>query len=258
MAGSLARGARERAKAIQEEFEHAAQEQIKLALLTAGLPVNKRLSVDQSMRALARPIGYRGERLASWILDGEFVSVRRANRVRHTKAQTTTPKEGTMAKVKIKSSSKAAGAKKGGTAAKKGGVKKAAGAVKAAKANGGNRRTAADIDKLVPQFKKHLTGGGTMKALKAEHGFSSDVPIREALARAGYDSKGKKLSLDEITGSGKKLATAVAKERRNGEAWYILALRTDKTEAELKKLLAEHGFNDEASGRSYAKAAGGR
>jgi hypothetical protein len=245
-------------KAIAREFERAARDQIRNALRRAGLSINKKLSTEQSTRALVYPRGLRGERLADWILVGEVVSVRRATRVRHTKSQSPNPpKEGTMAKVKIKSSSKAAGAKKGGTAVKKGtGAKKATGAVKAA--SSANRRSAADIDKLVPQFKKHLTGGGTMKALKAEHGFSSDVPIREALARAGFDSKGKKLSLEEIPGSGKKLATAVAKARREGEAWYILALRTGKTEAELKTLLGEHGFGDEASGRKYAMAAGGR
>lgn len=239
------REARERA--LVKEFEHAAKAQLKLGLLRAGLPVSTRLSTDQTMRALVWPRGLRGQRLANWILHGEPVTVRFGDRIAPDKAQSTTHKEGTMAtKVKVKSSAKkGAAAKKGGTAAKK---------ATPAKASNSTRRTAADIDKLVPKFKSHLTGGGTMKALKAEHGFSSDVPIREALARAGYDSKGKKLTIEEITGSGKKLATAVAKERRGGEAWYILALRTGKSESELKSLLAEHGFDEEASGRAYKSA----
>lgn len=153
-----------------------------------------------------------------------------------------------MAKVKVKSSAKkGAAAKKGGASAKK------ATAAKKSTSNS-TRRTAADIDKLVPAFKKHLTGGGTMKALKAEHGFSSDVPIREALARAGFDSKGKALNVEKITGSGASLAKKVAKARRDGDAWYILALRTGKTESELKALLSEHGHTEEASGRAYKSA----
>lgn len=247
-------------KKIREEFERGAREQIKLALLSAGLRINKKLSVEQSMRALARPMGLRGERLANWILEGEVVSVRRATSVRERKAQSPNPpKEGTMAKVKIKSSGKKrAAAKKGGATAAKKGATAAKRTAAAKSTNNSNRRTAADIDKLVPQFKKHLTGGGTMKALKAEHGFSSDVPIREALARAGFDSKGKKLNIEAITGGGASLAKKVAKARRDGDAWYILALRTGKTESELKALLSEHGHSEEASGRSYAKAAGGR
>lgn len=171
-----------------------------------------------------------------------------------------------MAKVRIKSSgSKKAAAKKSssGTAAKKNGAAKKSSAAKKSTntgtaASSSTRRSAEDVDKLVPKFKSHLTGGGTMKALKAEYGFSSDVPIREALARAGFDSKGKKLDVEPITGSGASLAKKVAKARRDGDAWYILALRTGKSESDLKALLGEHGHADEASGRSYKAAAGGR
>lgn len=108
-----------------------------------------------------------------------------------------------------------------------------------AKTNGGERtrRTADDVDKLVPQFVKHLKGGGTMRDLKTEHGFSDDGPIRQALARAGKDSKGNSLELPKVANTGKSVAAA----RKAGHAWYIIALALGKTETEVKDMAEKAG-----------------
>jgi hypothetical protein len=123
-----------------------------------------------------------------------------------------------------------------------------------AKSNGGKtRRTAEDVRKLVPQFKKHLQGGGKMKELKAEHGFSDDGPIRQALYLEGFDSKGNDLpagSHDKISATGKALATRLVKERGEGTPWYALAHRTGKSEAELRAIVEEAGG---PTGRVYRK-----
>lgn len=135
------------------------------------------------------------------------------------------------------------------------GAKPAAAKSKAtgAKATGSNgRRTAADVDKLVPAFVKHLKGGGTMRALKEEHGFSDDGPIRQALARKGYDSKGSKLALPDVTNTPKGVAAA----RKAGHAWYIIALALGKTEAEVKAMAEKAGVS--TSGRTYVGGGRGR
>ncbi len=120
--------------------------------------------------------------------------------------------------------------------------------------NGSTRvkRTDADIDKLVPQFRKHLQAGGTMRELKTEHGFSDDGPIRKALARAGYDSKGGKLELPKVAGTGKSIRAA----REAGHAWYTIALATGKTEAECKALAEQAGMN--VAGRVHVGGGRGR
>lgn len=131
------------------------------------------------------------------------------------------------------------------TGAKGPGGKKAGSPAAAAKANGGKkRRTAEDVRKLVPQFVKHLQGGGKMKELKAQHGFSDDGPIRQAMYLEGFDSKGNALPADrtgEIKATGAKLAQALIKARSEGVAWYELAHRTGKTEAELRTIVSEAG-----------------
>ena len=139
-------------------------------------------------------------------------------------------------------------------AAAKSSAKPAASKPKAAAAssNGRTRRTAEDVDKLVPEFVKHLKAGGTMRALKTEHGFSDDGPIRQALARKGYDSKGNKLELPAVTNTPKGVAAA----RKAGHAWYIIALALGKTESEVKEM-AEKGGAD-VSGRIHVGGARGR
>jgi hypothetical protein len=124
----------------------------------------------------------------------------------------------------------------------------------AAKASGNGRvkRTQEDVDKMVPAFRKHLQGGGTMRDLKTEYGFSDDGPIRQALARAGFDSKGNKLELPTVAGTGK----SIRKAREAGHAWYVIALATGKTEAEVKSLAEQAGMN--VAGRVHVGGGRGR
>jgi hypothetical protein len=125
----------------------------------------------------------------------------------------------------------------------------------AGSSNGKVRRTAEDIAALVPKFVAHLTDGGTMRALKQEHGFSDDGPIRAALYREGYDSKGNKHgetrgSIDAGKAAGKK--QLVALRANDGAAWFRLAFLADITEAEAKRIVEEAGG---PTGRVYVKTA---
>jgi hypothetical protein len=119
----------------------------------------------------------------------------------------TPKKEAEMAKVKTRKSSTKPAAK--------------------AETNGSTRRTREEIDALVPEFVAHLQGGGTMQDLKAEFGFSSGQPVRQALARNGYDSKGNALESDAINETGAKLKKVLIRERKAGESWYRLAIRVN-------------------------------
>ena len=112
------------------------------------------------------------------------------------------------------------------------------------------RRSAEEVDALVPAFVEHLTSGGTMRALKAEHGFSDDGPIRAALLRNGFDSKGNETEIAAIKSTGAALTKRLLAERNKGTAWYQLALATGKPEAELRKLVADAGGE---TGRIYIK-----
>jgi len=150
----------------------------------------------------------------------------------------------TIVKPKTKTAAKAKTAAKGKTATK------TTAKAKAAPSNG--RRTAADVDKLVPQFVKHLKAGGTMRALKEQFDFSDDGPIRQALARKGYDSKGQALELPSITNTPKGVAAA----RKAGVAWYLIALVLDKSEAEVKAMAEKSGAN--TAGRVYVGGGRGR
>jgi len=127
-------------------------------------------------------------------------------------------------------------------------------ATKAAKSTS-TRRSTEDIDALVPDIVAALQSGAKMNEVKERFGFSHGQPIRQALARNGYDSKGNSLSVTKITGSGKALADKVAKRRESGDSWYLLAQATGKTETELRALLEEHGHAALASGRTYRPAA---
>lgn len=132
------------------------------------------------------------------------------------------------------------------------GAKSSSGAAKAS-SNGSKRRTAEDVRKLVPQFVKHLTGGGKMKELKQTHGFSDDGPIRQALYLEGYDSKGNALADADrapIKATGANLAKRLIAEREQGTPWYALAYRTGKSEAELRQIVADAGG---PTGRVYRK-----
>jgi hypothetical protein len=142
--------------------------------------------------------------------------------------QSTTNQEGaTMAKVtRSKSSTKTAEKETKTTAAKSNGAS--------------TRRTAADWDSIVNEIRAKRQGGETMQALKKEYGVSSDVPLREALARAGFNSKGEALEYDDISGlSGAKLKARLVKERSEGTAWYMLALMTGQSESDLREVVGD-------------------
>lgn len=137
---------------------------------------------------------------------------------------------------------------------KKGAAKtaaKKAAAVKTTVSNG--RRAAENWDNLVDEIREARQSGTTMKDLKTQYGVSSDVPLREALARAGYDSKGDALEYDDISGlRGAPLKNRIVKERKEGTAWYLLALMTGKSESELRSLAGDAGTG--GGGRKAATA----
>lgn len=155
-----------------------------------------------------------------------------------------------MTKVTRKAATKA---KTGGTkTASKGTATKAKAAPK--ESEGKTRRTQADVDALVPDFLKRIKDGATLRALKAEFGFSDDGPIRAALYRAGYDRKGEahgedEGSIDASKAAGKK--QLVALRANEGAAWYRLAYLTGLTEPEVKKIVADAGGE---TGRVYVKS----
>jgi hypothetical protein len=136
-----------------------------------------------------------------------------------------------MTKVKTKSKgAKASPAKKGSASAAKNGAS--------------TRRTAEDVDALVPQFLSKIEDGATMRQLKQDFGFSDDGPIRAALYRAGYDRKGEKhgVKAGDLAGTkGAARAKKMVELRKEGEAWYVLAHRFGVTEAEAKSLVSEAG-----------------
>lgn len=143
-----------------------------------------------------------------------------------------------MAKVPVKKAGKAKAGAKGGTATKD----------KATR----TRRSAEDVDAMVEAFVEHLQGGGTMRDLKAEHGFSDDGPIRAALYRNGYDSKGNEHGVEADTIDAGKVAgkKALVKMRSEGAAWYALAYVAGISEAEAKAIVADAGGE---TGRVYTK-----
>jgi hypothetical protein len=158
-------------------------------------------------------------------------------------------------------------ARKGGAAAKATGAKattaaKGSGSKPAAKKGSTGRTGAVEkINANVAKIAKALREGATMKSQKAAYGVSDDGPIRAALYRAGFDSKGAKHgveagSIDATKAAGKKL---VVKLRAEGAPWYALAFQTGLTEGDIKKIVAEAGG---ATGRVYTKtekaAASGR
>lgn len=156
-------------------------------------------------------------------------------------------KEATMAKVtRSKSATKKAEETKTTTAT-------------AAKSNGSARRTAEDWDGLVGEIRTARQGGETMQSLKKKYGVSSDVPMREALARAGFNSKGEALEYEDISGlSGAKLKARLVKEREEGTAWYMLALMTGKSEADLREVVgdaAPSGGGRKASAKAATESA---
>lgn len=142
--------------------------------------------------------------------------------------------------------------KRGGKPAAKSASKPAAKAAPKSTAPKGesSRKTAEDLAALVPDIVKMRKGKKSWDEIQTKHGVNAIV-ARKALAAAGFTSAGESKEVEKITGSGKTLATRIAKERRAGSAFYALAIATGKSETELKNLLAEHGFEDEASGRIY-------
>jgi hypothetical protein len=137
----------------------------------------------------------------------------------------TNKKEATMAKV-----TRSKGSTKSSTKSKT--------TTKAAATNG--RRTAEDWDGLVNEIREARQAGETMQSLKQKYSVSSDVPLREALARAGFNSKGEELEYEDISGlTGAKLKNRLVKERNEGTAWYMLALMTGKPESELREVVGD-------------------
>jgi hypothetical protein len=143
-------------------------------------------------------------------------------------------------------------ARRGGTtAAKKGGT---AAKPAAKKAGGSTGRTGAveKINANVTKIAKALRDGATRKSQKAEYGVSDDGPIRAALYRAGFDSKGakhgeEKGSINPKNAAGKK---QLVKLRKEGAAWFRLAFLADISEAEAKKVVADAGG---PTGRVYTQ-----
>lgn len=167
-----------------------------------------------------------------------------------TRRQTRT-KEGHMATVVKRSTKKGASTKS--KPAKSTGSKSTTKAASTASSNGKARRSAADIAKLVPALVKARKAGTSFQALKKEHGFSDDGPMRAAMYREGYDAKGDKHgesaeSIDASKAAGKK---QVIKLRSEGAAWYRLAYLTGLTEGEVKKIVKDGGGSES---RVYVKS----
>lgn len=108
-------------------------------------------------------------------------------------------------------------------------------------------RSDADWDAVVPTIVKALRSGTSMTDIRAQYG--AGPTIRKALWRNGFDTKGNAFNVEAIKGTGKVLATRVAKARQSGASWGLLQLRTGKPESDLKALLAKHGQLTLAQGR---------
>lgn len=224
------------------------------------LKVGRRYAVVTEVRSLDAGWGY----VAHWLLDGS----RRLGEATYTTSLSPLEslgrwtgsfmREGAVGAVVLKDQPETPGTdpEKESVMAKvttKAGKKKPA--AKPAAANDTTRRTKEDVDALVPTFVEHLSNGGKMKELKAEHGFSDDGPIRAALYRNGYDSKGEEHGEEakSITATNKAGKAKVAKLRADEAApWYRLAYLTGLTESEVKAIVAEVG--GEVSGRVYKEA----
>jgi hypothetical protein len=154
----------------------------------------------------------------------------------------TNQREATMATATKKSAAKRTVVRRSG--AKSTAAKSNAAAKPAATKETSNRRSQADIDTMVPQFLEAVKSGSTMRAIKQQFGFSDDGPIRAALYRAGYDSKGAEHGEQEGSVNSKN-KTGVQKlvklRNEEGAAWYRLAYLSGLGEAEVKKLVAENG-----------------
>lgn len=172
-------------------------------------------------------------------------------------ANTTAPqgqKESSTMAAGTKGTGRRVVARKGGAAAKKGSGAKPAAAAKKGGGSTGRTGAVAKINTNVTKIAKALRDGATMKSQKAEYGVSDDGPIRAALYRAGFDSKGakhgeEKGSINAGNAAGKK---QLVKLRKDGAAWFRLAFLADITEGEVKKVVAEAGG---PTGRVYSKTA---
>lgn len=124
-----------------------------------------------------------------------------------------------------------------------------------AKKNGNDRRTHEDILDLVPEIVEHLRNGVTMTEIRlggdiVGDGYGNGPTIRRALAEKGYNTKGEKVEVEDLSDlKGVKLAKAVAELREQGKAWYYLELATDMAQADLQELLVENGYEHLAEGR---------
>jgi hypothetical protein len=124
---------------------------------------------------------------------------------------------------------------------------KSTGRKPAAKASTTKAATNAYAEMNVPAIVKMLKAGETMTTVRARYG--QGAKIRKALAEAGYNTKGEKVEISEIKGSGAVLAKRVAAQREAGVAWWSLELATGKSETVLRELLNDHGYSALAAGR---------
>lgn len=126
--------------------------------------------------------------------------------------------------------------------------RKAEKAVKTAESNGHGVYQRHEYKKMnVRDIVRRIKDGETLGSIKDDYG--ALAKIRVALAKAGYDTKGKKFVVEPIRGSGVALAKRVAKQRENNQPWYVLEMATGKTEAQIRALLTEHGYDHLTYGR---------
>lgn len=138
----------------------------------------------------------------------------------------------------------------------KGRGRKTAAKAEVKETNGNGRRTHEDILDLVPEIVQHLKNGVTMTEIRlggdtvGPEGYGAGPVIRKALAEKGYNTKGEKIEVEDISDlKGQRLAKAIAGLREEGRAWYYIELAADINEADAKALLEEHGYSEFASGR---------
>lgn len=89
-----------------------------------------------------------------------------------------------------------------------------------------------------------------LKDVRAQYDGIACGPVREALAAAGFDSKGGPLKAKPIKATGAALAKRLIAEREAGEPWYLLAIRTGKPEPELREIVSGAGGS---TGRVYVR-----
>jgi hypothetical protein len=158
-------------------------------------------------------------------------------------------REANMAKTVVRRGSKPAATNKPAAKAKPAAAKPKPAAEQATT----TRKANVDYAAKVPMMVEHLNGGGTMNQLKAKLGVSTGGAIREALFRAGYNSKGQPHgeeagSIDATKAAGKK---QLAKLRADGAPWYRLEFLSGLGETAVKEIVEAAGA---PTGRVYTQS----